>query len=98
MYKDARKQSEETGFGVTEEDCENGIKTVNKLASMCQNFYCWDRLFGEWQNVNLSAVAESKLPETGSEDDDDADLEAANCNGDNNTQAQCKTSEDIVNN
>ena len=68
------RQSNRTGFGLTDEDKENGIFTImEKLEHMCPNFNKMDNLFGNRQNVMPSNVQESVLIENDEQSDKEND-------------------------
>ncbi|KAJ3251013.1 hypothetical protein HK103_002932, partial [Boothiomyces macroporosus] len=53
-----RTKTIQTGYGVTEKDRMNGVKTIEeKLEKACAYFQEMDELFGERQNVNPTLVS-----------------------------------------
>ncbi|KAJ3309897.1 hypothetical protein HDV04_005527 [Boothiomyces sp. JEL0838] len=57
----SKKDSTRTGYGVTEKDRKNGVKTIEeKLEKACPYFQEMDELFGERQNVNPTLVSTSE--------------------------------------
>lgn len=51
-FEEAKKESERTGFGVTENDLMKGVSTIDqKLNQMCTYFPLMNELYGERQNV-----------------------------------------------
>lgn len=71
-YKKAKKQSEGTGWGVTEEDRSEGINTVEeKLNNICPHFESMNDLFGERQNISPEDVREAVVISDFEDDDDE---------------------------
>lgn len=63
VYKKALKDSQGTGYGVTEKDREKGITTVEaKLEKTCPLYSKMDGLFGQRQNVRPSHLFSTVRP------------------------------------
>ena len=68
-FKKAKQLSDQTGFGVTEEDRLKEIYTVEaKLESLCMFFSELDALFGHRQNVASASTMEPKSTQAAVED------------------------------
>jgi hypothetical protein len=59
-YKEAKRTSGQTGWGLDEEDIARGINTIeSKLERMAPHFTELDKLYGDRPNVNPPAIIES---------------------------------------
>lgn len=70
LYKQTKAASERTGFGITDEDVQNGITSVDeKPSNMCPYFDIMDSLFGGRLNVTPANISEAlNLKEDGVDD------------------------------
>ncbi|KAJ1560061.1 hypothetical protein HK096_010165 [Nowakowskiella sp. JEL0078] len=60
VYKEAKRDSLKSGFGLTEIDFNNGITTIaGKMNSMCPYWEKMDQLFGQCQNMNPASVLDA---------------------------------------
>lgn len=60
LYKKTKQESERTGWGLTDEDTDKGITTIDlKLDAMCPYFERLDALFGDRQNVTPFETVET---------------------------------------
>ncbi|KAJ1549677.1 hypothetical protein HK096_011111 [Nowakowskiella sp. JEL0078] len=63
VYKEAKRDSLKSGFGLTEIDFNNGITTIaGKMNSMCPYWEKMDQLFRQCQNMNPASPFDDFAP------------------------------------
>ncbi|KAF8943760.1 hypothetical protein BGZ47_005084 [Haplosporangium gracile] len=61
-YKEIKRNKKATGYGLTEEDYNNKIRTLaQKYEKECHSFECMDKIFGTKPNVSALASMEGGL-------------------------------------
>lgn len=74
LYKKAKRESNGTGFGVTDDDRTRDITTVEqKLDSLCPFFADMDDIFGNKPNVSPPSISESAVLSDDQHTDNESD-------------------------